>query len=263
MRVGVRDRIRSIDWVFVRSATWWLVPVGFFGLTAVVILKYVLTPNWLGFDASLYASATAAWTQGGNPWMVSQNGVFYAAPPPSLLPYLPFFWMPAGVVSLIWVAGSFALALVAIRALELPWWWMAFPPLVDGILVGNANVAVLALLVVPSGRLAPLAAFLKVYALVPMVGERRWRDIAVTVALLGATVILLPWGTWFAEQDAISGNLGRVSATTSVFGQPILMAIAAIALLSLGLRRAGWLAVPLLWPRPGSPEACRSRSIAF
>lgn len=248
MLLAVKDRVRSIDWLFIRTSMWWLIPIGFFGLSAVVVLKYVLSPLLLGLDASLYSAAAATWINGGNPWMISQHGVFYAAPPPSLLPYLPFAWMPAGLVSLIWVVGSFALGFLAIRTLRLPWWWMAFPPLVDGILVGNANVAVLALLVAPASRLGPLAAFLKIYALVPMIGERRWRDLAVTAALLAATAIILPWSSWFAQLDFIGANLERTSSTTSVFGHPILMAIAAIALLSLGLRRAGWLAVPLLWP---------------
>jgi len=103
---------------------------------------------------------------------------------------------------------------------------MAFPPIVDGILVGSANVAVLALLVVPARRLGPLASFLKIYALLPMVGERRWRDVAVTLGLLAATAIILPWSSWFAQLDTINANLARTSSTTSVFGHPVLMAIA-------------------------------------
>lgn len=238
----------AIDLDYVRRRTWWLVPLGFAGLTAVVLYKYVLTPKWLGLDASLYASAAAAWIDGRNPWLVSQDGVFFAAPPPSLLPYLPFIWMPSGLVSLVWVAGSAALALMSIRALRLPIWWAMFPPIVDGILVGNANIAVLALLVRGSGRLAPLSVFLKVYAVVPILGERRWRTLAITAILLAATAIVLPWGLWLAQLDTVNRNLEQTSSTTSVFGQPVLMLVAVVALLSLGLRRAGWLAVPLLWP---------------
>lgn len=238
----------SIDLDYVRRRTWWLVPVAFASVTAVVLYKYVLFPQLVGLDASLYASASAAWARGDDPWLTSQHGIFYAAPPPSLLPYLPFIWMPAGLVSLVWVSGSAVLAVMTIRALRLPIWWVAFPPMVDGILVGNANIAVLACLVLLSGRLAPLSIFLKVYAVVPLIGERRWRAVTVGAVLIVLTAIVLPWGLWFAQLETINRNLEQTSATTSVFGQPILMLIATTALLSLGVRRAGWLAVPLLWP---------------
>lgn len=238
----------SVDWTFVRRRTGWLVPMAFIGLTTIVVLKYVNTPTWLGFDASLYAAASAAWIGGADPWAVSQAGIYYAAPPPTLLAFVPFAWLPPLLVSVIWIFGSFGLAWLAIRTLRLPIWWLAFPPLVDASLVGNPDVAVLALLVVGGGRLGALAPFFKIYAIVPMVGERRWRQFAVSLVLLAASWFVLPWATWLAQLPIITAHLIKTSATTSVFGQPILMAVAVIALLSIGFRRAGWLAVPLLWP---------------
>jgi hypothetical protein len=240
--------VDRIDWEFVRRRTTWIIPVAFFGLSVVVVLKYVYTPLWLGIDASLYARASAAWLAGADPWAVNQAGIYYAAPPPTLLPFVPFAWMPPVVVSLTWIVGSFVLAWLAIRALALPIWWMAFPPIVDGALVGNPDVAVLALLVVGGGRLGVVAPFLKIYALIPMIGERRWRQVTAFAVLLGLTWFVLPWGQWFAQLPVITDHLINTAATTSIFGQPLLMAIAVIALLSLGLRRAGWLAVPILWP---------------
>ena len=241
-------RVDRIDWSFVRRKTMWVVPAAFLGLSTVVVLKYVYTPVWLGIDASLYAAASAAWIQGADPWAVNQAGIYYAAPPPTLLAFLPFAWLPSLLVSLVWIVGSFILAWVAVRALKLPLWWMAFPPIVDAALVGNPDVAVVALLVVAGGRLGPLAPFLKIYAIIPMLGERRWRQLALTSVLLGATWFVLPWDRWLAQLPVITTHLINTSATTSVFGQPALMVIAGIALLSLGLRRAGWLAVPILWP---------------
>ena len=240
--------IDRIDWAFVRRRTDWIVPAAFFGLSVIVVLKYVFTPVWVGIDASLYAAASAAWIGGSDPWAVNQVGIYYAAPPPTLLPFVPFAWMPPVVVSLSWIVGSFILAWLAIRALKLPLWWMAFPPIVDGALVGNPDVAVLALLVVGGGRLGALAPFLKIYALIPMLGERRWRQVALSAVLLAASWFILPWDRWFAALPVITTHLITTSATTSIFGQPVLMVIAMIALLSLGLRRAGWLAVPILWP---------------
>jgi hypothetical protein len=217
-------------------------------MTVAVVWKFVSTPEWIGIDASLYAAASAAWVNGSDPWAVTLVGVYYSAPPPTLLAFLPFIWMPPLAVSGLWVVGSFALGLLAIRSLKLPIWWIAFPPLVDGMLAGNPDVAVLALLVIAGGRLGALAPFFKIYALVPMIGERRWRQVGLTAALLLATLFVLPWGVWFAELPVITKHLADTSRTTSVYGRPILMAIAAVALLALGTRRAGWLAVPLLWP---------------
>jgi hypothetical protein len=238
----------SIDWAFIRRATWWLVPLGFFGLDLVVLAKYVEHPVLIGFDASLYAEASRAWLHGQDPWQVSQQGIYYAAPPPTLVPFIPFAFLPGFATSVIWIVGSIALAAMAIRALGLPWWWLAFPPIVDSVLVGNPDVAVLAALVIAGGRLDVVAPFLKIYALVPMVGERRWRSVVICVVALAASLLVLPWERWIAQLPTITSNLAETSETTSVYGQPLLMAMAIVVLLALGLRRAGWLSVPLLWP---------------
>jgi hypothetical protein len=247
---AILARSLAIEWAFVRRWTAWLVPAGFVVMTIEVISKYVQTPAWLGFDARLYAAATAAWVGGSNPWAVNDLGIYFAAPPPTLLAFLPFNWMPPAVVSLLWVLGSLAFAGLAIRSLRLPVWWMLFPPLVDAILVGNPDAVLVPLLVVAGGRLGVFAPFFKIYALIPMIGMQLWRQVGVACALLAATALVLPWATWFAEFPVITANLASTAArqTTSVFGSPILMAIAVVALLALGLRRAGWLAVPLLWP---------------
>ncbi len=224
-------------------------PVGFLFVSAFVVQKYLYSPVGVGLDASLYAAAAAAWLAGSDPWAVSQAGIYFAAPPPTLLPFALFAWMPPLAVSLIWIVGSFGLAWLAIRTLRLPIWWIAFPPIVDAALVGNPDVAVLALLVCLGGRLGAIAPFLKIYAFIPMVGERRWREIATAIVVLAVTAVILPWRLWFDQLPSITTHLAaQVAATTSVFGQPVLMAIGVVALLSLGLRRAGWLAVPILWP---------------
>ena len=62
---AVADRVGRIDWQFVRRSTQWMVPLGFAALSLIIVLKYVLTPQWLGLDASLYSAAAAAWRQGG------------------------------------------------------------------------------------------------------------------------------------------------------------------------------------------------------
>jgi hypothetical protein len=238
----------KVRWSYVRRMTAWLVPSVFAALTIVVVVKYLRTPEWTGIDARLYAAAARAMLEGRDPWAVSDSGVYFAAPPPTLLAFVPFAFLAPGVTTIIWIGGSAILGLLAVRALRLPLWWLFFPPIVDGVIAGNPDVAVLALLVVANGRWSAIAPFLKIYAIVPLLGERRWATLAVSLGALALTAPLLPWATWFRQFGAIADHLTQTSATTSVWGQPVLMVVAAVALLALGIRRAGWLAVPVLWP---------------
>ena len=174
-------------------------------------------------------------------------GVYYAAPPPTLLAFVPFVWMPPLVVSLVWVIGSFILAVLAIRSLRLPLWWVAFPPIVDGALTATRMWRSWRSLSWPAAdwvrRAVPQDLRPRADAGRASVATGRF-----AAALLLATAFVLPWAAWFAELPTITQHLTNTSRTTSVYGRPVLMAIAVVALLSLGTRRAGWLAVPLLWP---------------
>lgn len=226
-----------------------LVPYVFAVTTGFRILVYVVVSHeQIGFDARLYTAATRAWLEGQDPWKVSYLGVHFGAPPPTLLAFVPFVILPDLAISVVWVVGSFVLAALALRALHMPAWWLIFWPIVDGAMVGNPDVAILSLLVIARGRLAVLAPILKIYAMAPLLGERRFRTIAMTVAILAISAPVLPWGVWLSELPAISERLISVAATTSIFGNVPLMIAGAIALLLLGVRRASWLAVPVLWP---------------
>jgi len=225
----------------------WL-PLLFAIVTGFRLTIYVVVPANAGIDARVYTAAAEAWLTGGDPWTATVDGVVFAAPPTSLLPFIPFIGLDPRITAFVWMVGCFVVAAFAIRALRLPLWWLAFPPIADGIMVASLDIAVLGLLVIAHGRLGALAPLLKIYALIPMVGERRWRDLLFAAALLGASLLVLPWGEWFARLPEISANLAGTAGTTSVYGSPVLMAVGAVALAALGLRRAGWLAVPVLWP---------------
>lgn len=221
-----------------------------FAITTAIQLTAILAyqPLQVGFDARLYAAAAHAWLGGADPWQVSDQGVFFAAPPPSLVLFAPFAFLPAAVTSAIWVLGSIAIAWAALRSLGAPLWWLLWWPIVSGCLVGSADVLVLGLLVLVRGRLAWLAPLAKTYALLPIVADRRWRTAAVALAVLAVSAVVLPWSPFLQNASTIVDHLRGVAATTSVYGQPLLMAIGVVALLALGFRRAGWLAVPVLWP---------------
>jgi hypothetical protein len=218
-------------------------------VTGFQVLKYfAVQPAGIGFDTRLYTDAARTWLSGGDPWSVSSLGIYFGAPPPTLLVFAPLTVLPETVAVWLVIFGSFALAALAFRSLGMPMWWLIAWPVVDGSLVGNPDVALLAVLTLNRGRLAWLAPFLKIYGLAPLIGDRRIRPLVIAVIGLLVTAVILPWSTWFAELPTISARLSEVSDTTSVYGNPILMVAGGIALLGLGLRRAGWLAVPVLWP---------------
>lgn len=221
-----------------------------FGIPAALrILVDVVWPYNLGFDARLYTDAARVWLSGGNPWAQPYElGFYYAAPPPSLLVMAPFTLLPSQAAGIFGVVLLAVLALAALRALGLPAYWVFFVPILDGILVGSLDVATLAALVVFGGRFASLAPFLKIYGAVPMIGERRWRALAVSGLAVAVTAPILPWQMFLESLPDVASHLSSQSMSTSVWSSIPLMVVFALGLLSLGLRRAGWLAVPILWP---------------
>ena len=198
-----------------------------------------------GFDGRLYLDATRAWLAGSDPWVFIDTQRF-AAPPPSLVPLVPVALLPEELGVAVMVVLAVVGALATIRLLRLPWWWLLFPPLVDGMWNGNPQTLIVPLILVGAG---PVAAFLKVYSLVPMILTLRWRAVLVTGLALLVTAPFLPWESYIAQFGELSESLvsqsdGGLSATAI----PLLIPIALIALALAGRERAGWLAVPALWP---------------
>ena len=203
------------------------------------------------FDGILYRAATLTWLQGGNPWSVAHGGVYFAAPPPSLLPMIPFALLPEAVAVPALLLLCLAASAWAIRRLGAPWWWLAFPPLVDGIWNANLHVVVLPLIL---AGLAPLAALVKVYAAVVPAIRWEWRALVGTAIALLVTAPFLPWPGFVEQLPQILVQL-RVQSDggQSVFGLPmpslvVAAAVAVAGLIAIGRDRAAWLAVPVLWP---------------
>jgi hypothetical protein len=165
-----------------------------------------------------------------------------------LLPFIPFTPFGWDLNRPAWVAMDVVVAIWAFRRLGVPPYWLIFPPLFEAIVLGHPEVLVLGLLAIRH-PISGLAMLIKPYAAFPYFAERRWRAFVVAVVVGAATLVFLPWRLFLEDLPVISATLARQSAATdSVFGQPIPMVIAAIALASLGLRRALWLSVPVLWP---------------
>ena len=223
-------------------ARYWLAV--WFAVISAMRLSVVVGGDW-GFDARLYLDATRAWLAGADPW-VSIDTQRFAAPPPTLLPLAPIAILPDDLGAALMVILAAVGAIATIRLLRLPWWWLLFPPFVDGIENGNPQTLLVPLILIGAG---PVAAFLKIYALVPLVLTLRWRAVAVTAALFALSAPFLPWTSYVAQFGDLSAVLetqsdGGLSATAL----PWLIPIAVIALVLCGRERAGWLAVPALWP---------------
>lgn len=246
---------RRIDWGFVLEAPARWVTVAWFAFSAAWTAYWVIASGDLGGDGRLYTMASAAWLDGDDPWRTwldwhggGAGRVYFGAPPPTLLVFAPFTILPVGIAGLAWVAIDAICIVAVVRSLGLAWWWVLFPPGVAATAVGNPEPVMLALLVLSSGRLAMLAPLVKPYAAIPLVGERRWRALVGAVALIGVTAIIAPWGAFVADLPWVRSVIEAQAAGLSAWAHPVLVPVSALALASLGLRRAAWYAVPVLWP---------------
>jgi hypothetical protein len=104
---------------------------------------------------------------------------------------------------------------------------------------------VLFLLVVGPRFLAPVV---KLYATLPLLGEGRWRALLIAAAILLGTAPFLPWALYFRHWNDVQIAL-REEGFGIADASPSIVSIATIlALVVLGRRQAGYLAIPTLWP---------------
>ena len=147
-------------------------------------------PRYWLFDGRLYLEATRTWLAGGDPWDVQLLGNYFAAPPLTLLPFVPFALLPPdlglALVALTVCGGAIA----TIRLLRLPWWWLLFPPLVQCVLSANVQALIVPLILVPGGALAIV---LKIYAGLPLLILGRWRSLLLAAGIVLLTLPILPW----------------------------------------------------------------------
>jgi hypothetical protein len=235
----------------------WLLAIWFACLTLGLLVYLLGIPPSLGFDVRLYGLAAKAWLAGSDPWAPTlfwdqrHPAISYAGPPPTLIPFIALSWIPdEGLVLLVLVA-SVATALWTLRRLGLPVWWMLFPPIVQGIWVGNLNIFVIALLVWGGTLGGGVATVLKSYAAVPLVLLGRWKPLVAAGVVMVATVPFLPWAAFIAEFPTITAALAAQAwggDVNKVLHGPVLVVGAVTGLILLGRRQAAWLAVPALWP---------------
>ncbi|MGZ6272690.1 MAG: hypothetical protein ACXWM8_00120 [Candidatus Limnocylindrales bacterium] len=216
------------------------------------------TDGRLGIDGRIYYRAAQACLDGRDPWLagvpVSGFRFDFAGPPPTVLGFAPLAVLPEDVFTAVWLSISVAAAVYTIHRLKRPMWWLLFPPLVQGVLVGNPQVLCLAVLLAGSDWLRALAIPLKAYAALPMLAERRWRALGILGLASAVSIAIWPglWLTYAREFGTISDRItaqsfGGFSASRDT--TLLVVTTAAIGVLALlDLRAAGWLSVPALWP---------------
>jgi hypothetical protein len=216
----------------------------------------------IGLDARIYYRAAVDWLAGQDPWRASvvfnRHTFSFAGTPATVVLMAPAVLVPEDAFTALCLTATALAALFIVWRLRLPWWWLLFPPLTEVLYSGNPQLLVLALLLL-SGRVASAAgsAFavgLKVYAGIPLLGLGRYRDLALGLGLTAITFLVAPrlWATYLREFGAISARLNHQSDFGfSAFSYPLILVPVGLLLLLLARwdrARAGWLAVPAVWP---------------
>jgi hypothetical protein len=216
----------------------------------------------LGQDIQIYYRGVQSWLNGGDPWaasvVVGHQTFSYAGSPATTVLLAPSALFTEGQFTVLWLGLTALSALAIVRWLRLPLWWLLFPPTTEALYSGNPQLVVLMLLLAGAGRTGALAdsiaVALKVYAVIPLLGERRLRRIALAFGLTMATFFVAPslWISYAEQFGAISARLAQQSSNGfSAFFSLILLVPTAIAIILLWRRdpkAAAWLAVPALWP---------------
>ena len=211
-----------------------------------VDLLWLAKPDALAIDARHYQRAAGAWLAGGDPWsVVGDAGGTYASGPHTLLFYAPTNLLPLEVSVVFWMALGAAASIWLVRRLELPLWWVLFPPLAHAIWNGNPQTIALALLVVGGSIAASAAVCVKLYAGLALVLQPR--TLVVVGIVLFITLPLLPWQLYLERGLGVDHHIAA-AWQGSAWRVPILVPPTLLGLWFLRGKGAEWLAVPAVWP---------------
>lgn len=228
----------------------WFLPYLFGWFGGVVVVNLIRFPGSLGIDARLYHRAAVEAVRHGDAWSVTAgNDLHFAGPPTTLLPYLPFVGVPEDLFVVGHVIACAIAAVLVLRRLRLPPWWLAFPPLLEGVWVANLNIIVLGLLLLSSPAAGAFAAVLKIYAALTLALLFRLKALITLTVLIAITYPLLPWETFISENAQIRQLLAdqAFGGRQTLLVAPVWILVAA-SLVYLGRERSAWLVVPALWP---------------
>jgi hypothetical protein len=251
-------RVAGIDSPAQRKAAVSILMILWFSALSLAHGMDLLRRGAFAVDATIYYRAAANWLAGLDPWAASvavgTDVYHFAGLPTSLVPIVPIALLPETVGVGLMMMATWVSAFAILRALRLPIWWMLFPPLVEGLISGNPQIALLACLVTSRPALTGLAAVLKIYAVVPPIVLGRWRSVAGALIGLGAAAIVTAplWPDYISRIGEINQRLAdEAVGGYSAYPMPELMLLTALSLGVLWLLdrdRAAWLAGPALWP---------------
>lgn len=227
-----------------------------------LIARFVSDGVPLGQDIQIYYRGVQEWLYLDNPWVgrivVDHNPLNYAGSPATTVLLAPSALVSESQFTALWLVLGALSAVAILRWLKLPLWWLLFPPTAEALYSGNPQIVVLMLLLAGAGRSGvvadSIAVVLKVYAVIPLLGERQLRRAGLALGLTMATFVIVPslWIRYVQEFGDISAKLAQQSGEGwSAFYFPTLAVPTAIALILLWRRdprAAAWLAVPAIWP---------------
>lgn len=205
---------------------------------------WILLLPWAS-DALVYRAGAVALLAGGDPWSASNAGWSYAGTPLTTLLFLPSALVAEPVFVAGWQILTLVSAVVIVRGLRLDWWWLLFPPLVAGVMLGNPAVVGMAA-VVAGWPLVGLA--LRPHLLL----VAGWRSVVAFGALSLVALALLP--TYVTALPSITARYAIESGTpVTLWGSwGVVPAIVALALLwRVDRKAAAWLVMPAIGPAMG------------
>jgi hypothetical protein len=223
------------------SFTWYVV------VSAALVVAHVSSAHTVGFDGWLYREASATWLAGGDPWSVGPGNAHFAGTPATVLAFVPTTFLPGEAWRIASVVVATAAAVYALRRAGLRLYWLVYPPLFVGILLGQPSVLILALLLSPAAFLAPVV---KAIGGIPLL-SRPWHAVAAGAVGIAA-IIAAPalWRDWLARLPELSTRLQAELHGGSPWWLVGLGAIALLVIVRYRPEHAPWLAVPALWPLP-------------